>query len=85
MKLTPAQLEALTSRCTDKLGDHAAMQLPADYGYPDSLALCVIDAVQSTGIKYANVLKVTKNYRNYRLECSRFCGLEVKPQARLDV
>lgn len=66
MKLTPAQLEALMSRCTEKLGDRVAMQLPANYGYPDSLALCIIDAVQSTGIKYANVLKVTENYRNYR-------------------
>lgn len=35
-------------------------------GYPDSLALCVIDAVQSVGVKYGGVVKVVDRYRSLR-------------------
>lgn len=36
------------------------------YGYPDSLAPCIVDSVQSTGVKYPSVEKVVKRYRAYR-------------------
>ena len=36
-------------------------------GYPSSLALCVIDAIQSTGPHYASVMNVVSRYRGYRL------------------
>jgi len=39
---------------------------PAIVGYPESLALCVIDAIQSTGPTYVSVVNVLSRYRNYR-------------------
>ncbi len=37
-------------------------------GYPNSLALCIVDSVQSTMVRYPTVEKVVNNYRAYRLE-----------------
>jgi len=36
-------------------------------GYPTSLALCVIDSIQSTGPHYTSVMNVVSRYRGYRL------------------
>lgn len=41
------------------------VKLPHDYGYP-SLALCIIDAVQSTGFRYSSVRVVITRYHAYR-------------------
>src|SRR4051794_23242079 len=35
-------------------------------GYPESLALCVIDSIQSTGPHYTSVVNVVQRYRRYR-------------------
>lgn len=35
-------------------------------GYPDSLALCVIDSIQSIGQRYGGVAKVVQRYRYFR-------------------
>nr|WP_302621785.1 helicase associated domain-containing protein [Gordonia sp. UCD-TK1] len=40
--------------------------LQAPSGYPDGLALCVIDSVQSTGVSYSSVENVVARYRSYR-------------------
>lgn len=61
MSHTIAQLQALVDRCEQFRGAKA----PA--GYPGGLALCVIDSVQSTGVKYTSVGKVIDRYRAYRL------------------
>ncbi len=37
-------------------------------GYPDSLALCVIDSIQSIGVRYTSVGNVLDRYRLYRRE-----------------
>lgn len=57
---TAAQLQSLVTAC-EQFRD-----AEAPYGYPDSLALCVIDSVQSTGVKYPSVEKVVARYRTYR-------------------
>jgi hypothetical protein len=38
----------------------------APTGYPDSLALCVIDSIQSVGVKYGSVVNVVSRYRAHR-------------------
>ena len=35
-------------------------------GYPDSLALCVIDSIQSIGQRYGGVANVVRRYRDFR-------------------
>lgn len=35
-------------------------------GYPDSLALCVIDAIQSMGVRYQAVVNVVDRYQQFR-------------------
>lgn len=57
---TDAQLRALVAACEQFRG----AKEPG--GYPDGLALCVIDSVQSTGITYSSVGKVLDRYRAYR-------------------
>ncbi|MFH5230393.1 heme peroxidase [Antrihabitans spumae] len=58
----PAEL--LLATCTRDLGDPDLWITPD--GYPDSLALCLIDSIYSTGAHYTSVLNVVRNYRDYR-------------------
>jgi hypothetical protein len=46
------------------LGDSSRWDRPT--GYPKSLALCVIDSIQSIGIRYQGVVRVVNRYRDYR-------------------
>jgi hypothetical protein len=62
MSHTAAQLQVLVERCEQ----FRAAQAPK--GYHDSLALCVVDSVQSTGVTYTSVVKVVDTYRRYRRE-----------------
>jgi hypothetical protein len=55
-----AQLRALVTACEQFRGSEAPD------GYPNSLALCVIDSIQSTGVKYPSVEMVVARYRAYR-------------------
>jgi hypothetical protein len=57
---TDAQLQALVANCEQFRGAEAPM------GYPNSLALCIVDSVQSTGVTYSSVEKVVARYRTYR-------------------
>jgi hypothetical protein len=57
---TAAQLEALIVRCEQFRGAEAPK------GYPNSLALCIVDSVQSTGVTYTSVERVVARYRAYR-------------------
>lgn len=41
-------------------------QWPLPDGYPDSLALCVIDAIQSLGVRYTSVVNVVDRYKEHR-------------------
>ncbi|MBF9519526.1 hypothetical protein [Mycobacteroides chelonae] len=60
MPHTPEQLHSLVSACEQFRG------AKAPDGYRDGLALCVIDSVQSTGVKYSSVENVVARYRAYR-------------------
>ena len=57
---TSEQIRALATRC-EQFRD-----AKAPGGYPDSLALCIVDSVQSTGIRYGTTAKVVNRYRTYR-------------------
>lgn len=54
---TAEQLQAFVARCEQFRGAEAPER------YPDSLALCFVDSVQSTGVKYPSVEKVVARYR----------------------
>lgn len=54
----------LTEKCREVLGDESEW-ITAD-GYPNSLALCMIDAIYSTGSHYTSVRNVVSAYCTYR-------------------
>lgn len=58
------EADVLTAACERDLGESGGWFIPS--GYPDSLALCIIDAIYSTGARYVTVEKVLARYRNYR-------------------
>lgn len=60
MSYTAEQLQTLVVACEQFRG------ATAPDGYPDGLALCVIDSVQSTGVTYSSVENVIARYRAYR-------------------
>lgn len=62
MDLTGEQLRALVERCEQ------FRESTWKGGYPDGLALCIVDSVQSTGVTYTSVGNVLDAYRSYRRE-----------------
>lgn len=62
MRLSPQDVRAVTERCEQFRGSKAPD------GYPNSLALCIVDSVQSTMVRYPTVEKVVNNYCAYRRE-----------------
>lgn len=58
------QVQQVINHCRETLGEPTAWKLPD--GYPDSLALAVIDAVWSLGVRYGGVVNVNGRYRAYR-------------------
>jgi hypothetical protein len=66
MPTTPAQARVLADAVTASCGDPSTWTVKANYGYRNSLALCVIDAIQSTGIRYGIVEGVVSRYRRHR-------------------
>ncbi|EHI14856.1 hypothetical protein [Mycolicibacterium thermoresistibile] len=59
-----AGVAALTDACIRELGDPDRWFTPT--GYPQSLALCIIDAIYSTGARYSTVENIVRRYREYR-------------------
>jgi hypothetical protein len=59
-----ADLELLVARCEGELGPPASWPVPD--GYRDSLALCILDAVWSIGVRYRSVENVVDTYRRLR-------------------
>ncbi|ART70270.1 heme peroxidase [Mycobacterium dioxanotrophicus] len=57
-------VERLRAACERDLGDPA--DWPGPFGYPDALALCIIDAIYVTGARHLTVEKVVERYRGYR-------------------
>ncbi|MFG2052817.1 hypothetical protein ACGFI9_02195 [Micromonospora sp. NPDC048930] len=60
-----ADAERLAGYADEVLGPPTTWR-PAPPGYPDSLALCVIDAIWSIGVRYAGVENVVERYRTSR-------------------
>jgi hypothetical protein len=59
-----AEAHRLTDVCRSIFGDESRW-ITAD-GYPESLALSIIDSIYSTGSKYQAVINVVNEYRAYR-------------------
>jgi hypothetical protein len=57
-------MEQVVARVRETLGDPSGWPCPT--GYPDALALCVIDAIQSMGVRYGSVIMVLGRYRALR-------------------
>lgn len=60
----PPDPSLLAAACTRDLGDPDLWHRPD--GYPRSLALCIVDSIYSTGIRYGTVVKVVDRYIAYR-------------------
>ena len=69
MPPTTEDIESLRVRCLEVLGSPPDWVAPV--GYPDSLALCVIDSIWSIGIRYATVDRVVDSYRARRIGLGR--------------
>ncbi|MDO5669918.1 MAG: hypothetical protein Q4G50_07935 [Corynebacterium sp.] len=54
-------IDRLVAYCEENLGDPDLWHTPD--GYPGSLALCIIDALYSTGSHYTSVVNVINRYR----------------------
>lgn len=61
----PADAERLATEVLDVLGPTGTWR-PAPSGYPRSLAMCVIDAIWSMGVRYGAVGNVVSRYREIR-------------------
>ncbi|MBA8922338.1 hypothetical protein [Nesterenkonia jeotgali] len=61
MTVTQAEIQTLVKYCEENLGDKTLWQTPE--GYPDSLALCIIDSLYSTGSHYTSVVNVITKYK----------------------
>jgi hypothetical protein len=58
------RVRRLAARCRAVLGDLTL--LPQPPGYPGSLALCVLDAIWSMGVRYTAVEHAISRYRKHR-------------------
>ncbi|SEE22622.1 hypothetical protein SAMN04488554_1846 [Ruania alba] len=70
MKASPAQQVADAAH--RRLPNRSEWVLPI--GYPDSLALCIIDSIQSPSVHYGTVESVVRRYRDHRGETARSDG-----------
>ncbi|MEH0841075.1 hypothetical protein V6U81_01600 [Micromonospora sp. CPCC 205711] len=61
----PGHAELLAAQVLKVLGPADAWR-PAPSGYPDSLALCILDAIWSMGVRYGAVENVVRRYRDVR-------------------
>lgn len=61
MTITQEEVHTLVKYCEENLGDKTLWQTPE--GYPNSLALCIIDSLYSTGSHYTSVVNVVTKYK----------------------
>jgi hypothetical protein len=62
----PAQVTVVAERCVALFGKPSRLSEPPRY--PDSLALCILDSIQTPGVKHVSVERVLRRYRTYRAE-----------------
>jgi hypothetical protein len=58
------RVRRLAAHCRAVLGDLTLLRQPSDY--PNSLALCALDAMWSMGVRYTAVEHVISRYREHR-------------------
>lgn len=61
MTVTDEEITTLVDYCEKNLGDPELWTIPE--GYPNSLALCIIDSIYSTGSHYSSVVNVIERYK----------------------
>lgn len=61
MAVTDAEIKTLVEYCETHLGDSNLWTTPD--GYPNSLALCIIESIYSTGSHYSSVVNVIERYK----------------------
>lgn len=61
MTVTETEIKTLVDYCETHLGDSNLWTTPD--GYPNSLALCIIDSIYSTGSHYSSVVNVIEHYK----------------------
>jgi len=61
LAVTQQEVSTLIEYCNANLGDPDLWRTPE--GYPDSLALCIIDSLYSTGSHYSSVINVINKYK----------------------
>lgn len=61
MSVSQAEIDKLVIFCNENLGDKDLWITPE--GYPNSLALCIIDSLYSTGSHYSSVVNVVTRYQ----------------------
>ena len=62
MAVTDEEIKTLVKYCETHLGDPTLWKTPD--GYPNSLALCIIDSLYSTGSHYSSVVNVIERYKS---------------------
>lgn len=60
------EVELVAAACR-ALGDPVRFEAPT--GYPNSLALCILDSVWSLGVKYQSVENVVYRWKQYAINC----------------
>jgi hypothetical protein len=58
------KVRQLAAHCRTVLGELTNLVDPP--GYPDSLAMCLLDAIWSMGVRYTAVVRVVNRYRQHR-------------------
>lgn len=64
MTVTQDEVDSLVEYCRTTLSEQELWATPE--GYPNSLALCIIDSIYSTGSHYTSVTNVIRKYREVR-------------------
>lgn len=72
--MTRSQTDLLAAAIVEACGKPSKWAMPSPYGYPGSLALCVVDSIQSTGINYGAVKRVVRAYRSHRGQAAETDG-----------
>lgn len=65
--VTQLEIDTLIEYCDTNLGDPDLWRTPE--GYPNSLALCIIDSLYSTGSHYTSVINVINKYKAAHGSC----------------
>ena len=77
---TESDGQAVARLAEERLGRPETWKDKSDYGYPDSLALCVIDSAFSLRVRYGSVKAVIRKYRGTRAADGADANLDGTPE-----